>query len=81
MKPTSRFALFALLVASLAGCTGSEASVSKAEEEKFRDRGPVDMSKIPPDAIQTKGPQFIGEPSGATNPNASKPPPLTTTGN
>lgn len=81
MKPSRPFVLLALLAVCLAGCnTGAETSVSKSEEEMFRKRGPVDMSKIPPDAIQTKGPQFIGEPSGATNPNASKPPPQVTTG-
>lgn len=75
MNTTGRFLCLALFAALLTGCTSGEASVSKNEEEMFRNKGPVDMSKIPPDAIQTKGPQFIGEPSGATNPNASKPPP------
>lgn len=80
MKPSGRLILLGLLTAALAGCTGADTSVSKSEEEMFRNKGPVDMSKIPEGAIQTKGPQFIGEPSGATNPSGSKPPPQVTTG-
>lgn len=80
MKPSVRLMLLGFFAAALAGCTGSDATVTKSEEEMFRNKGPVDMSKIPEGAIQTKGPQFIGEPSGATNPGGSKPPPQVTTG-
>ncbi|MGV3617282.1 MAG: hypothetical protein ACO1SV_18295 [Fimbriimonas sp.] len=75
MKQACRLLALGLLAAALTGCGSSEATVTQSEEEMFRNRKPVDMSQIPPDAFKSKGPEFIGEPSGATNPSGSQPPP------
>ncbi len=58
----------------LTGCMSGDAAVTKDEEELFKN-GKVQADKeIPPDAMKPKGPAFIGEPSGATNPSGQKPP-------
>jgi PBP1b-binding outer membrane lipoprotein LpoB len=79
MRSIGRLLIFAIAASFLAGCTGgSEASVSANEEANFKNPPPVDRSKIPANPFETKGPAFIGEPSGATNPSGGTPPPAAT---
>lgn len=69
-------ALLALLGATIVGCAaGSEPAVSESDEQKFKNPGPVDPNKIPKEAFSSSAPRYVGEPSGASNPSGSTPPP------
>ena len=71
MKP---LVLIALLGAALVGCSsGSEATVTQSDEEKFKHPAPFDPSTIPKDAMNRPGPHFVGTPSGASNPSGAAP--------
>ena len=72
-----RLSFLAILLSGLGiGCSGTQsASVTPQEEEMFKHPAKVDMSKIPANAFKTKGPMFVGKPTGATHPSGAPTPP------
>ncbi|CAN5569367.1 hypothetical protein BH11ARM1_BH11ARM1_10230 [soil metagenome] len=70
-----------LAVVAVVGCSsGAGTDVTKSDEEKFKNPPPVDRAKADAASKMPKGPAFIGEPTGATNPGGSKPPASVTGG-
>lgn len=69
------------LALAMAGCSaGSQAQVTAEEENMYKHPEAVDRSKIPADVFKTRGPAFIGKPTGATNPSGATPPAAATRG-